>query len=847
MQLSDLGNRINLDAANIKVPFVWYNCSAGDDKKIIVSAANIRFEEASVLFNVAACYIQLAGMESKSTSEGLKKACNYYMLAAGVFQHICDNLTSNFDVPTPADVSPMSLNFLIKWSLAAAQECFVSKGIIEKSIKDSMLAKLSLATGQMYENAKEMGEELGIGSIFGKVLSAYLLGRSTYYKALAQVKKAADALNSNCYGEEIARLNEATNLLNRCKEFKKLMDQETLMLLDTLAGQIVKNLERAIKDNSIIYHEPIRAISALPDIGQAIVARATVMPDWSKDANVPSRPILSRLVPETIRIRSVQYYEKRNAQVEAIYSRLQGIRQFEQSTMKDCNLPSVLDVSQANMGLPQSIIEKSQNIRSLGGAESLYSSITTIETLRNDAKQLMRQVEDLLGEESALDMQSRIKFGDKWSRPESETLTKKLHQALDSYKQSLKAALESDTKVQREFDEAIVGITALDSSQSELEESIPACTSHNSQRGDAKLAGKLRSKLDLVNEFESQRSLLFDKIKKFCAVDHVEEAFTAYGEDVLRDDVMAESVISDRLNAPEMVSFLSQMDSIECEQQIALGELRNLASSFAASLTLSSTLEERQNALQTLESAYNSFTNLSSHLQEAFNFYSGLLDLLQKLRENTRDFTVSRGIEMEELKNTLERSAAATTMSSFAYANGNMGGYNPSSTTTAASSQNSYPYQQQQQQQTFQGYPGQSQPQYFQAQPAQSQYQGYQDFPQQPQPVMQPLAAHASSTAPMYYSQQAPMPSYSQSVPLAGQSYAMPPSRNGNQSGSSFMMPQPQSTWQPGMPVQYASSPSASSSYNQVPPQSNPQNFNASMYPGASSNHNNNKTYNPYS
>ena len=37
-----------------------------------------------------------------------------------------------------------------------------------------------------------------------------------------------------------------------------------------------------------------------------------------------------------------------------------------------------------------------------------------------------------MGEENALDMQARIDFGDKWTRPESETLTKKLHQALTS-------------------------------------------------------------------------------------------------------------------------------------------------------------------------------------------------------------------------------------------------------------------------------------------------------------------------------------------------------------------------------------------------------------------------------
>lgn len=83
LQLIDLEHRVNLDAAGLKVTFAWYNCSAGDDKKIIVSAANIRFEEACVLFNVAVSYIQFAGMESTSTAEGLKKACNYYMVKKG--------------------------------------------------------------------------------------------------------------------------------------------------------------------------------------------------------------------------------------------------------------------------------------------------------------------------------------------------------------------------------------------------------------------------------------------------------------------------------------------------------------------------------------------------------------------------------------------------------------------------------------------------------------------------------------------------------------------------------------------------------------------------------------------
>jgi hypothetical protein len=698
-------------------------------------------------------------------------------MVAGVFQFISDNLTAKFDVPSSADVSTVSLNFLIKWSLAAAQECFVLKGIAEKTIKDGMVAKLALATGHMYESAKEMAEGLGIGSIYGKVLGAFLLGKASYYKSLAQFKKSTEAFAANRYGEEISRLNEASQILNRTKEIKKLLDPETVNHIETLSGQITKNLERAIKDNSIIYHETIPTITGLPDIGQAVVARPIAVPDWSKDPSVPSRPILSRLVPETIRARSVEYYQKRNEMIEEIYSRLKGLKLNESEIMRECNLPSLLDVAQTNMGIPASILEKSQNVRSSGGAEALYSSLTTIESLKEDAKQLLRQVEELLSEENMNDLRMRQEFGDKWTRPESETLAKNLHQALESYKKSLILAGESDTKLQKEFDDAIAGITSLDSSQAELEESIRASTAQNSQRGDLATAAKLRQKLSKTANFEAERNLFTDRIQSYAANDQVEELFTSMGEEVLRDDTVAQKIISERLNSDEMVKFIEETDKIECEQQVELADLRTLAISFAASLTLSSALEERQNALQTLESAYVSYTNLTGHFQEALTFYSGLLDLLQKLRENTRDFTVSRGIELEEIKSSLQRAVATTNISA------NTSGYPSSNGSNEVFLQQQQQHQHQQQQQ-------QPQVQYFQAQPI-----------------------YATAAAPTMGS------------------YMMPPLSSSSMTGSSYTIQQPimsmhsmpvlsQQQWQPGMPVQYANTPvivSSSSSSMPMP------------------------------
>lgn len=181
----------------------------------------------------------------------------------------------------------------MKFALASAQECFVLKGILEKSIKDAMLAKLSAATAQLYDSAAELGEGLGIGSICGRVLNAFLTGRGIYYKALARVKKAADCLANGKYGEEIAYLNEATTLLNRCRETKRLLDTATCQDLDALAGQVVRSLERAIKDNSVIYHEQVPSASSLSEIGQALVARPTAFNEPRIEEF--GRPILARL------------------------------------------------------------------------------------------------------------------------------------------------------------------------------------------------------------------------------------------------------------------------------------------------------------------------------------------------------------------------------------------------------------------------------------------------------------------------------------------------------------------------------------------------------------------------
>ena len=329
--------------------------------------------------------------------------------------------------------------------------------------------------------------------------------------------------------------------------------------------------------------------------------------------------------------------------------------------MVEQNLPALLTASAPVLGLPDGLLAKAEEVRSSGGAEGLLSSLGLIETLRGDTDAILRQVKQMLDDEAAADEEAVSEFGaSQWNRPRSAALNKNLLQALESYRNSYATALQSDSQLQRQLDEAMVGITALGSSQAELEASIPASSSASSTRGDAKLAERVRLLLaEAEGSFDELRSATVAQIQEFCAGDLVEEEFKAALEGEAEMTRVLEFVSErvERIVGP----FEESLRDIEAYQLGKLEELRSAAQAYTASCSSpSNSLHERQVALQTLESAHRTFRSLSTHLEEAMRFYSGLLGLVERLRENARDFVVSRELEMKEMKTALlERIADA--------------------------------------------------------------------------------------------------------------------------------------------------------------------------------------------
>lgn len=133
------------------------------------SLADIRFEMASILYNIGALHTQLGAAEPRTTPDSLKAACTHYQQAAWAFNY----LKEQYPQPSGADISTEILSLLQEICFAQAQECILDK-CIQDTKKPSVIG--------MCNNLKEVKtcflEFLNIKLVFN--LMSYFLCQSLH-------------------------------------------------------------------------------------------------------------------------------------------------------------------------------------------------------------------------------------------------------------------------------------------------------------------------------------------------------------------------------------------------------------------------------------------------------------------------------------------------------------------------------------------------------------------------------------------------------------------------------------------------------------------------------------------
>ncbi|XP_043221846.1 rhophilin-2-like isoform X1 [Amphibalanus amphitrite] len=143
---------------SLGIHFEWYDSLTG----LPSCQRTVAFEKASVLFNMAALYSQLAARQERGTQEGLDSAVDSYLRAAGIYRYILENFSNAPSRDLDADVLDVLSNLL----LAQAKECLLEKLLLPQEKLD-LSAQLDIGqeAAQVSETYHRLREQMAAPSV----------------------------------------------------------------------------------------------------------------------------------------------------------------------------------------------------------------------------------------------------------------------------------------------------------------------------------------------------------------------------------------------------------------------------------------------------------------------------------------------------------------------------------------------------------------------------------------------------------------------------------------------------------------------------------------------------------
>ncbi|CEI95311.1 hypothetical protein RMCBS344292_09501 [Rhizopus microsporus] len=339
-QLVFISSKFPID---VGIEFPWYVSTAMEAPQIIAHR-NMNYEKACILYSIGAIYSQLGNAEDRSTTEGVKRACNYFQSSAGCFQHLLDVVIPEMRIAPTIDLSTYALQTLIHLMLAQAQECVWQKAAMDQ-LRDGTIARLAIKISEFYDAAYEFASNSFVQNVYPKSWLIHVQVKAFHFKAAAQFRKSCECLSLDKYGEELARLYFASDIVKRASEIiktnQKLLSIPVINDLKSLQQIISTNLARAQKDNDVIYLARVPPVSSLQPILKTQMVKATapleisdpvpLMLNNESSLDTPPHPIIGlplfqKLVPFAVHQAASVYVDRKERLVkEDIIAKLEEL------------------------------------------------------------------------------------------------------------------------------------------------------------------------------------------------------------------------------------------------------------------------------------------------------------------------------------------------------------------------------------------------------------------------------------------------------------------------------------------------------------------------------------------
>ena len=667
-QLVWIGGKFPID---IGVDFTWY-AALGFNTQRPISQNNLRFELVNVLFNLASLYSQLAVSLNRSTSDGLKNACNYFCQAAGVIAHIKTELIPDMRGTPPEDMDAMTMESIQQLLLAQAQECFWSKAV-KDGLKDGLIAKLAAKVSDFYDQAAEYGTK---SDTISTDWIHHMTAKHHHFAAAAQYRASRECLDKQNYGEEVARLRDSLTCVNEALKESRWINKIVLGDLNGLKARVSEDLKRAEKDNDIIYLIPVPPKSELATLGRAGMATARCPEEVSNpsstlgDGGKFGQPLFARLVPYAVHIAASIYEERKNRLVNvSIVEELEGLTNKLRDLLQSLNLPGSLQALEKPLGLPPSLTSHAEEIRQQDGLHKLRRSIRETTTLKENDTSVFKEGIEFLRSEAAEEDRVKLRHGtDRWTRPASKQAGEKLYAQVNEIDGYLKSAASSDELVKSKVKDCEKTLQVLSGSDRDLEEYVPSSRRAAMPPNVERAAYDLRNTLNEVGRLESRRKKLIEKVREKAKFDDINQVILVETARLERafpmqkiEPAQFETLFEERLTR---YNEDTQLITLESEKQDLLSsQIQEANMAFANARKGDNSTREREQALQRLENAYIKYKEIVANINTGRKFYNDLARIVTRFRDECKDFAYQRRMEAGQLETDLTDAMSALNLS----------------------------------------------------------------------------------------------------------------------------------------------------------------------------------------
>ncbi|KAI4182542.1 MAG: hypothetical protein LQ348_004828 [Seirophora lacunosa] len=647
--------------AQIGVDFTWYP-ALGFNTQRPESQNNLRYELANVLYNLASLYTQLAVSLNRSTSDGLKSACNYFCQAAGVISHLKETVIPELRTMPPEDMDTVTLESLQQLLLAQAQECFWSKAV-KDGLKDGLIAKLAAKVSDFYDQAAEYGT---MSDIISTEWIHHMTAKHHHFAAAAQYRASRDCLDRQKYGEEVARLRDSLVCVNEALKESRWINKIVLGDLNGLKARVNEDLKRAEKDNDVIYLMSVPPKSELKSLDRAGMATPRIPQEVSDpysalgDKGAFGQPLFARLVPYAVHV-AVSIYDERKERLvnNTIIDELEALTTKLRDLLQSLNLPASLQAIEKPLGLPPSLTTHAEEIRQQDGLHKLQRAMHEIRKLKANDEAMYQEGVGLLKIEAADDDKARSKHGTaRWTRQPSPQAAEKLYAQVNEIDGYLKSAASSDELVRNKFKDCESVIQILSSTKMDLDASVPSSKRATLTPAVEKAADNLRSALNDVSHLERRRKRIMHEMREKVKNDDINSAILAETARFEREypmqkiePAMFENLFEDRLEQYEKIRRVVSEEK-ESQPQLVV-RIQEANAAFVTARRGDSSTKEREQALQRLENAYFKYKEIVSNLNTGRKFYNDLATIVTRFTDECRDFAYHRRVEAGQMETDL--------------------------------------------------------------------------------------------------------------------------------------------------------------------------------------------------